>query len=443
MNLFKEISLYEVYPALGCTEPASCAYAAAVAAYHLEEPVEFLELLVDPGTYKNGAGVVIPNTNGLKGNLIACTLGAMIADKDLKLQTLQKTTSTIIQQAKNFIKEQRAIIKCGMQLKNLYIEVTLISKSNQVSCIIEHTHTHITKIIKNDIPIYKCYDENPQKNKPPYKETLKNLKIQDFLESIKHLDQQDFEYIKKGIEINIELSKHGDNIGKTAFQLKYIKDAGILSDDISFKIKHAVASAIDARMGGVNLPAMTSGGSGNQGIITTLIPYYMGIYFNIEEKIILKSIAFAHILNAYIKAHIGELSVICGCAISAGIAASCAIVYQHAQDNLKKIMLTVNNVLGDLSGLICDGAKFGCSMKALSSVDSVIRSSLMAIKDYGLTPDDGLISFSIEETIKNLSKIIFEGMSSVDPTLIKILESKKNEHLHKKEIYSRKRSAVY
>jgi L-cysteine desulfidase len=197
-----------------------------------------------------------------------------------------------------------------------------------------------------------------------------------------------------------------------------------LADDLFFRTKLRVASAVDGRMAGMSQAVMTSGGSGNQGVVAILTPYIVGREMGVDAERILRSIAVAHLVNAYVKCFVGEISVICGCAMAAGIASATAIVYQQAGIDIQRVTLAVNNVIGDLSGLICDGAKPGCAMKAITAVDTAIRSALMALKGYGLTADDGLVGLTVEESFRNLGRITLEGMFRVDPTMLTILRDK-------------------
>jgi len=203
-----------------------------------------------------------------------------------------------------------------------------------------------------------------------------------------------------------------------------MKESGVMSDDLFYKAKFAVAAAVDARMAGHPMPVMTSGGSGNQGAVGILTTYLVGRHQGIETGCIEESIAVTHALNSYIKCFIGELSVVCGCSMAAGIAAAAAIVYQQCGIDMDKISFAMDNVIGDLSGLICDGAKPGCAMKTVSAVDTAIRSGFMAIAGYGLSEDDGIIGKTPENSIKNLGRIAIEGMFKVDPTVIHILQDK-------------------
>jgi L-cysteine desulfidase len=253
---------------------------------------------------------------------------------------------------------------------------------------------------------------------------LKQMAMADVLAVAQTLDADDRAYLRRGVEMNLAISEWGFEVGGTARQLFEMRRDGFLADDMFYRAKLRVASAVDARMAGMGQAAMTSGGSGNQGIVAILTPYIVGREMGIDADRILESIAVAHLVNAYAKCFVGELSVICGCAMAAGIASAAAIVYQQAGIDLERITLAAGNVIGDLGGLICDGAKPGCAMKAVTAVDTAIRSALMALKGYGLSPDDGLVGQTVEDSLRNLGRITLEGMFQVDPTMLHILQDK-------------------
>ena len=257
-----------------------------------------------------------------------------------------------------------------------------------------------------------------------HRKALKRMGIAEVLALAEGIDDEDRAFLRRGVEMNMAISQWGFEVGGTAEQLRQMHRDGYLADDMFYRVKLSVASAIDARMSGMGLVAMTSGGSGNQGIMGTLIPYIVGREMGVDAERILKSIAAAHLVNTYVKCFVGELSVICGCAMAAGIASAAAIVYQQAGIDMQKIPLAVGNVIGDLCGLICDGAKLGCAIKAVSAVDSAIRSALMALQGYGLTVNDGLVGSTVEDSLHNLSRISLEGMYQVDLTMLRILHDK-------------------
>ena len=225
--------------------------------------------------------------------------------------------------------------------------------------------------------------------------------------------------------MNLKISNAGLKLKKVGYYLSDLVQKGYLLKGIFSSSTILTASASDARMAGLNLPAMSSGGSGNQGIVAILVPYNVGQYFKIKEKKILQSIALSHLINSYIKCFTGDLSPLCGCSIAAGVGAAVAIVYQQKGNDTAKITLAVNNLVSDLGGMLCDGAKAGCALKVVSSTDSAIRSAYMALNNHGITDLEGFVGKTAEETIYHLSKISKIGMAKVDDTMLKIMMEKK------------------
>ncbi len=424
MSLLKQVLVSEVYPALGCTEPISCAYAAAVAAAQLGEPVERLTLRVDAGTYKNGAAVIVPRSGGAKGNLIAAALGAVLARPEAKLLLLQDVTAEILQRAGTLIEAGACRIECAGEATDFYVDAAVAGSRHTARCILARGHLTIERIEKDGCLALQADSPAPQAPGLAYRQELRRLAMAEVLALADGADEDDMAHLRRGVEMNLAMSEWGFEVGGTAYQLRLMQREAFLADDMFFRAKLRVASAVDARMAGMNQAVMTSGGSGNQGVVAILTPYLVGREMGVAADRILRSIAVAHLVNAYIKCFLGEVSVICGCAMAAGIASATAIVYQQAGIDIQRITLAVNNVIGDLSGLVCDGAKPGCAMKAITSVDTAIRSALMALKGYGLTADDGLVGQTVELSLGNLGRLTLEGMFRVDPTMLTILQDK-------------------
>ena len=425
MNILKEVLKHEVFPALGCTEPISVAYTASVAGKALEgKELRSIAITVDPGVYKNGLAVNVPNTNGERGNLIAGVLGARIKQPELKMEILKGSNEELIQQAKQIIADKKAAIVCDNSKTDLYIEVRLVSEHDTVRAVTEQGHTNLVLIERNGVPIFQKERDEQSGDEPPYKSVLKHKKILELIELAEQIDPEDYEYIKRGIEMNLTISEAGKQLHKVGYYLDDLMKKGFLLDDVFSSSKKLVASAADARMAGMSYPVMSSGGSGNQGVVAILVPYNVGKYFKIEEDIVIKSIAFSHILNSYIKCYTGDLSPVCGCAIAAGVGAAAAIVYQQAGKDMEKIALAINNLISDLGGMLCDGAKGGCALKVVSSTDSAIRSAYMALNDHGISSIEGFVGKTPEETIQNLSRISEIGMAKVDDTMIEIMMQK-------------------
>jgi L-cysteine desulfidase len=423
MNLFKEVLAHEVYPAFGCTEPISCAYAAATAAAQLGEPVESLLLRVDPGTYKNGAAVTVPHSNGGKGNLIAAALGAALAKPDAKLELLQHVSDDIRARAQAMCDAGRCQSECFAEWNGFYIEVVVHSASHHARCVLAGGHTNVAIIEKDGQTILRNDSASP-KDPLAYRLDLKRLDVAEVLALAKMLDSDDRDYLQRGVEMNLAIAEWGYEVGGMARQLQQMRRDGFLADDMFYRVKLRVASAVDARMTGMSRAVMTSGGAGNQGIVAILTPYLVGREMDVDLDRIIESLAIAHLINAYVKCFVGEISAICGCAMAAGIGSAAAIVYQQKGSDLERIGMAVGNVVGDLCGLLCDGAKPGCAMKAVSAVDSALRSALMALRGYGLSHNEGMTGHTIEDSLQNLGRMARVGMRRVDPTMLHILQEK-------------------
>jgi len=423
MNVLKEIFANEVFPAIGCTEPISCAYATAAAVEQLVGPAEKIELIVDAGTFKNGAAVTIPHSNNQKGNVIAAALGAIVAKSALRLEILKDVAPATLNAAQQLIEKGILAYRCNEEEKCFHVEVIAQGGGSKVHCIVSDGHTNITCLEKDGKSIIKNHPHAGTKAKN-YRDTLKRMKLEDVLKEVIALDDESRAYIQRGIEMNMAISQKGISMKRTAYQMQHMTKHGLLAKDLFYTVKVAVAAAVDARMGGMPEPVMTSGGSGNQGTLAILTPYLVGIDQKVKLSRIQESIAISHAVNSYIKCFIGELSVICGCAIAASISSSIALVYQKVGIDMQKITFAMDNVIGDLCGIICDGAKPGCSMKIVTGAETAMRSAFMALAGYGISTEDGVIGRSAEESIRNLSMISLQGMLKVDPAVVHILQNK-------------------
>jgi L-cysteine desulfidase len=423
VNILKEILGHEVFPALGCTEPIAVAYAASLAAAEVSGTVEAVHIVVDPGVFKNGFAVSVPNTQGEKGNLIAGALGALIAKPALRMEILKTVETAQLDRARDLIESGRATIDCDRNRKRLFIEATVRTESETARAEIRDSHTHLVRLEKNGKPLFVEETEGGA-DAVGYKKAIREMKIADFMDLARRLDADDARYIRRGIDMNLAISEAGRRLKKVGYYVSDLCSKGYLENDIFSSAKILTASAVDARMAGVSLPVMASGGSGNQGVVAILVPYHLGRHFRIEDATILESIALSHMVNSYIKCFTGELSPLCGCAIASGVGAAAAVVYQQCGKDPDKITLAVNNVISDLGGMLCDGAKGGCALKVASSTDSAIRAAYMAINGHGITHREGFVGRTAEESIRHLSRISRLGMEKADDTMLGIMIEK-------------------
>lgn len=423
-GIYKEVIKHEVFPAMGCTEPISIAYAASVASSGIDEPPVSLHFLVNQGTYKNGLAVTIPNTGGEKGNLIAGIIGCLVSKPERKMQILKEVTEAQLAMAKKLMSDRNFSISVNPDCHDFFVEVELKTENHSSICVIEGSHTNIVYHERDGKVILDKSTDPVEKKETAYKDILKNIKVSDIINIAGEIDAQDMDYLREGLKMNLAIADEGMKLNKMGYYLLDLMKRKMLLDDIFSSTKILTACAVDARMDGVSLPVMSSGGSGNQGIIASLVPYNVGKHFNVEEETILRSIALSHLLNSYVKVFTGELAPICGCAIAAGVGASSAIVYQQNGRDLRAITFAINNIISDIGGMLCDGAKSGCALKVVSSTDAALRAAYLGIHHYGISGMEGFVGLCAEDTIKNLGRITERGMAKMDETIVGIMLKK-------------------
>ncbi|MDR0646049.1 MAG: L-serine ammonia-lyase, iron-sulfur-dependent, subunit alpha [Elusimicrobiota bacterium] len=422
-NLLKEVLKHQVYPAMGCTEPVSVALCAATAAAQAKGKIVKAAFYADAGTFKNGLGVRIPNTNGEKGNLLAAAVGLLTAKPELGMEILSACTPAILKRAKAMIAKKAVQIKV-ISKKGFYIEANIeTDKKENIKCIISGSHTSVALLEKNG-KILKESKNISKKDCAAFKIKLAKTSLKNLIKEAQKADKKDLQYIKKGALMNLAASASAGKLKKVGFYLEKLVENDMLDNNIVNSSKILAARAADARMDGLPIPVMSSGESGNQGIVAILVPYHVGKKNKVKEKIILQSIALSHLLNGYVKCFTGGLSPICGCAIAAGVGAAAALVYQKNGPDIKGITLAINNIISDIGGMLCDGAKSGCALKVASSVDSALRAAFMGIRHYGITETEGFVGRTAEETIQNLSRISNIGMNAVDSCIVGIMQDK-------------------
>ena len=435
MSLLKEVLKYEVNPAMGCTEPVAVAFCAAFAAELLGRgKILKAEIRTDPGIYKNGLAVALPNTKGEKGNLLAAALGTLIREPGLKTEIFREVTPKTLKAAKALIKSGRITLGVDHSRRGIYVKASLKTAGHTAVCVLSGGHGNIVLLKKDGKTVFRA---GPAHNRPDsgaksghdvYKNLLRKADFARLFKEAEKADAADLAYIKKGIEFNLKASREGLKLKKVGYYIQDLIKKGYLKKDILSTAKLTTSAATDARMAGAAVKVMSSGGSGNQGVVAILVPYLVGKAFRIKEPRVLKSIALSHLVNSYIKVFTGELAPICGCAVAAGVGASVAITYQLNGVDLKAAARAVNTVISDIGGMLCDGAKSGCALKVASSADSAIRAAYMAVNGEGITELEGFIGATGEETIKNIARISKFGMDKVDRIILDIMAAKGKGH---------------
>ncbi len=429
----KDVLRTEVAPALGCTEPVAIALATSAAASLLDgAAVESIEIWVDPNIYKNGIAVVIPGTQGHNGLDLAAALGALGGVPERRLQVLESIDDTVVRQAKELVKKGAVQVNLLQDQQGLYIRAAVNSPDKKAEGVISNMHDNLVSLKLNgktisDHPLLPRETGPDGKTELQQVETwLKSLSLARLLELVDDLDSEDLDFLEKGVQYNLRLAdyglKHGSGlgIGKTLDRLVRQR---MMKRDMGLSARMLTAAASDARMAGVRLPAMSSGGSGNHGLTATLPIWAVKDYVECDKKTALKAIGLSHIITAYVKAHTGRLSAVCGCSIAAGAGAAAGITYLLGGD-VHHIAGAITNITEDLAGVICDGAKAGCSLKLATAAGTSVQAALFALQGVQVKATDGIISTSPEKTIENIGILSSQGMIETDRTILKIMLAK-------------------
>ena len=414
----------EVVPSEGCTEPIAIAYAASIAAEYLKGEIKEVNIYLSKNVIKNALGVGIPGTGGV-GIEIAAALGISIQKSYKKLTILSNFTEDELKKAKEIVDKNIINIKQKNTNKALYIEVELLSETSKAKVIIEDTHTNVTLI--------ECDDEIIMDNNSEVSEDLeedyKLFKIADIYNFAKEADFDDIKFILESAKMNEKVSEEGLK-GDYGLQVgsKIIQKGNfnLFSNDASNKIIAASAAASDARMDGCAMPIMTTAGSGNQGIACSIPVAQTARLLDKSEEELARALVLSNLVTIRIKKHMGRLSPLCGAGIAGATGASCGITYLLGGD-LKNINYCINNMISDLSGMICDGAKETCALKIATGTNAAIQCANLAINGISATANDGIVAKDVEETIESIETLIQNGFKNVDDTILNImLEKKKN-----------------
>ena len=409
----------EVVPAIGCTEPMCVALCTARATELLGCRPERIEARLSANILKNAMGVGIPGT-GMIGLPIAIALGALIGKSEYRLEVLKDLTPKALEEGKKFIAEERIDIqlKTGITEK-LYVEMTCIAGEKRATAVIAGTHTHFVEPAdaSADVKTQKSSDESCDKDIELNMRLVYDFATTAPLEEIRFIEETrryNMNAAREAIKGN-----YGHNLGKT---IDRPLSKGIFGNSIYAHIISRTASACDARMGGAMIPAMSNSGSGNQGICATNpVCVYAKENENTEEELI-RALMLSHLTAIYIKQSLGALSALCGCVV-ASIGSSVGITYLMGGD-YDHVCRSVKNMVANLTGMICDGAKPSCSLKITSGVSTALLSALLSMEGKCVTSAEGIVDDCVDRSIHNLTAIGANGMGPTDEMVLNIMTSK-------------------
>ncbi|KUP26138.1 L-serine ammonia-lyase, iron-sulfur-dependent, subunit alpha [Paenibacillus sp. DMB5] len=420
-----EVLKKEIVPAEGCTEPIAVAYAVSLAAELLEEEITGIQLFLSGNIIKNAMGVGIPGT-GQTGLPIAAALGAVIHRSHRKLEILSGLTADELSQANAIIERKLLTVELKDTPEKLYIEARVQSANHRATSVVAKEHTNIVLLEKDGIPIDIQKDkgdcgEDEQLSPEAYAVSLEGI-----YEFVCTTAFTDLEFLLEGARMNKAISDeglrgdYGLQVGKKMSQRSAVN---LFGNDVANSVIAATAAASDARMDGSAMPVMTTAGSGNQGIAATLPVIKLAELMGKSDDMLARAIALSNLVTVHVKHYIGRLSPLCGSGIAGGVGANSGIIYLMG-GSLDQIKHGIQNTIASLSGMICDGAKSTCALKISTATNAAIQAATLAMNNISATDNDGVIFEKVEDTIRNMERLVQEGLAATDETILNIMLSK-------------------
>ena len=414
----------EVIPAIGCTEPIAVALAAAKAAELLGTKPEKIDVYLSANILKNAMGVGIPGT-GMVGLPIAIALGVLIGKSSYELEVLKDVTPEALEAGKQLIHDQVIHIALKENVDKLYIEVVCQAGDSKSVAIIAHEHTRFVYCAKDDQVLLderKSLEHTDEGEDDELKlsfDLVYDFAIHTPLDEIRFiLDTARLN--KKAAEESVK-GQFGHAVSKTIsgpIGKKYLGDSSYTH------MLRLTAAACDARMDGAMIPVMSNSGSGNQGIAATLPVVSFAEDMKCSEEQLIRALMLSHLMVIYMKQSLGRLSALCGCVVAA-TGASCGITWLMG-GTATQITYAIKNMIGNITGMICDGAKPSCAMKVTSGVSTAMLSAMMAMENKVVTSVEGIIDEDVDRSIRNLTSIGSKGMEETDHLVLDIMTHKPN-----------------
>lgn len=416
----------DMKPALGVTEPGAIAFAVAKARSFTKGNIKKVNVAMNSGMYKNAFTCGIPNSNEV-GNIFAAALGVVAGNADKGLESLADVTPEDNVKAQEMIDQGKITVELSGITSRIFIEATVETEEDKAIVTIRDSHTNITKIIVNDKVELETEDEKKTEEDGGEEEShsIHKYTLQQLYDYVTTVDIEEIRFINEAYKVNLELFHEGLENPRTTFarQLLAINKGKEVSDDEQKTASLMCNAAIEARVIGLDKPAMSITGSGAHGIIATM-PLYAAYKVNgYTEEQLLRATALSYLVCMYIKEYSGRLSAFCGCAIAAGSGMACALVYLRG-GTVEMMAHTLNNMASSITGMICDGGNQGCTMKGVAAVDAAYKSVEFAMNGIYISEVHGINGNTPEETMRNMGLIASPGMVGTEKTIVEIFEDK-------------------
>lgn len=423
MEKLTKLIFDDMKPALGVTEPGAIAFAASKARSYIKGEIEEVSVEMNSGMYKNAFTCGIPNSDEV-GNIFSAALGVVAGNPEKGLESLVDVTEKDNETAEKLVEEGKVKVKLSGISSDIFIEATVKTKSDICVVTIKNSHTNIVRITLNGEVIFEK-EEKDKENEIEETPLIHKYTLKDLVSYVKNVDIKEIEFIQKAFDVNMELFNEGLKNRKSTFihQLFKMNGEKIFSDNVLSTAQLLCNGAIEARVIGLDKPAMSITGSGAHGIIAVMPLLAEQKVKNLSEEILLRAAALSYLVCIYIKEYSGRLSAFCGCGIAAGTGMACGLVFMR-NGSVEEMGHTINNMASSITGMICDGGNQGCTMKGVAATDAAFRSAEFAMNGVYIYNVHGINGNTPEETMRNMGLIASPGMTGTEKTIVEIFENK-------------------
>ncbi len=415
----------EMKPALGVTEPMAVALAAAKAREVLGGELLAVKIITNPALFKTGASVVLPGTDRT-GFPLAAVLGFLVGDARLGLEVLRHVDADGVQQALAIVAKGIVSVEIKRGESDLYVEVSITTDAGTARVVVAGRHDNVVLVEKNG---RRLFNEDAA-SQGPRPVSMSSVTFADLVRFARTMPRDAIQFVQAAIDMNRELAEEGlsGRYGMAAgAAMARMVAAGTVAGDVIADAQILVAAACDARLGGASKPAMSIAGSGSHGITATLPLLAVARRFNKSDDQLLRAVTLSLLVTLYVKAFSGRLSALCGCAVGAGAGASAgAALLLDGRD--EQIGAAVKNLAADVTGIICDGGNYGCALKCATGACSALRSALLAVSGHVVPDRSGIVSESVDDTIRNIGMISSPGMVHTDEVILDIMSTGGGHH---------------
>lgn len=415
---------HEVVPSLGVTEPGAVAMCCSAASGCNTVDTRKIQLTVSPNIYKNCMSVGIPGFEE-KGIAAAAALGAIGGDYKLGLEALSRVTAENAAACRKLLDENGVEVSISDNGELLYIEARCAGDSGTGRCIVRKGHANIALIERNGITTFIKEEADDESEEDPV--LLKNITVKELVECVEEITAEELSLLREGADMNRKASEwglsHRPGMG-VGGSLADLKEQGVIAEDLLTELQTATCAASDVRVSGSFVSVMTCAGSGNHGIMAIVPVNRAAELLQASDEKTLRALALSCLITVYVKNYSGKLSGMCGCGVASATGVAAALTYLMG-GTAEQVENSIKNMAGDITGMICDGAKAGCSLKLATAVSSAVRAATFAVRGITVPDDNGIIAATAEQTMRNMGDISARGMSSTDHVILDVMQHHK------------------